>query len=151
MSTRRAQLALGLGLIAGPLAMPSTAQATPKQLEVYARRRQITLPNLPALGLTYIATFDLTDAAGTPIGEGFANNSIVDVTLAGPVVLSQVVLRLTDGEVHYERIIKRFGDYPRSSTGAILGGTGAYATASGDAQIVWPDKDTIKITLNLAN
>jgi hypothetical protein len=151
MPTRRAQLALGLGLIAGPLAIPGAAQATPKQLEVYARRRQITLPNLPALGVTYIATFDLTDAAGKPIGEGFASNSIVDITLDGPVVLSQVVLRLAGGEVHYERIIKRFGDYPRASTGAILGGTGAYATARGDAQIVWPDKDTIKVTLNLAD
>jgi hypothetical protein len=158
MPTRRTQLAtLGLGLLAAPLAVPLAAPATARAaapeatlLQVLARRKQITLPALPALGITYIATFDLTDAAGTALGDAFAANSVVDISLAGPVILSQVMLRLAGGEVHYQRVMDRFGAYPRSAPGAILGGTGVYATARGDVQIVWPDADTIQITLNLA-
>lgn len=73
----------------------------------------------------------------------------MDVTLDGPVILSQVVLQLADGEIHYQRMIDRFGAYPRAAVGAILGGTGVYAIARGDVQVIWPDQDTIKIALNL--
>jgi len=149
MVTRRYQLAgLCLGLVAGALAAPGPAAAR-SILEVVARRKRITLPDLPVPGLTYIATFDLTDAAGAAVGDAAAATSIVDVTLDGPVMLSQVVLRLADGEVHYQRMMNRFGDYPRTAVGAIVGGTGAYAIARGEVQIAWPDPDTVKITANL--
>jgi len=146
---RRDHLAgLGLGLVAGALAVPAPAAAR-STLELVARRKKITLPDLPAPGATYIATFDLTDAAGAATGTAAASTSIVDVTLEGAVILSQVVLRLADGEIHYQRMINRFGAYPRTATGAIVGGTGAYAIARGDVAITWPDEDTIKLALNL--
>jgi hypothetical protein len=149
MTTRRTHLAgLGLGLVAGTLAVPAPAQAR-STVELVARRKKITLPELPTLGLTYIATFDLTDPAGAAAGEAAASTSIVDVTLDGPVILSQVVLRLADGELHYQRMINRFGAYPRTAVGAVLGGTGVYAIARGDVKITWPDQDTIKIEANL--
>jgi hypothetical protein len=156
-TTRRAHLTglgLGLGLLAGTLAGSARAAAAdpvpPGQLQVYAKRKQITLPEVATPGITYIATFDLTDASGAPVGEAAAGNSVLDVTVDGPVVLSQVVLRLAKGELHYQRLMNRFGNFPRSATGAILGGTGTYATARGDVQIVWPDQNTIQITANLA-
>jgi len=146
---RRDHLAsLGLGLVAGALAVPAPAQAR-STVELLARRKKITLPDLPTPGLTYIATFDLTDPAGAAAGVAAASTSIVDVTLDGPVILSQVVLQLADGEIHYQRMINRFGAFPRSSVGAILGGTGAYAIARGDVKITWPDQDTVAIALNL--
>jgi hypothetical protein len=149
MTTRRNHLAgLGLGLVAGALAGPAPARAK-SIVELVARRKKITLPELPTPGLTYIATFDLTDPAGAAAGVAAASTSIVDVTLDGPVILSQVVLQLADGEIHYQRMINRFGAYPRTATGAILGGTGVYAIARGDVKITWPDQDTIKIELNL--
>jgi hypothetical protein len=146
---RRDHLAgLGLGLVAGALAAPVPARAR-STVELIAKRKKITLPDLPVLGLTYIATFDLTDPAGAAAGVAAASTSIVDVTLDGPVILSQVVLQLADGEIHYQRMINRFGEYPRTATGAILGGTGAYAIARGDVKITWPDQDTVAIALNL--
>ncbi|GAA4451457.1 hypothetical protein [Phytohabitans houttuyneae] len=149
MYTRRNHLAgLGLGLVAGALAAPSPARAR-SAVELVAKRKKITLPDLPTPGLTYIATFDLTDPAGAGAGVAAASTSIVDVTLEGPVILSQVVLQLADGEIHYQRLLNRFGAYPRASVGAILGGTGAYAIARGDVQVTWPDQDTIKLALNL--
>ena len=146
---RRNHLAgLGLGLVAGALSLPAPARAR-SIVELIACRKRLTLPELPTLGLTYIATFDLTDPAGTAAGVAASSTSIVDVTLDGPVILSQVVLRLADGEIHYQRMINRFGAYPRTATGAILGGTGVYAIARGDVAVTWPDQDTIKIALNL--
>lgn len=146
---RRDHLAgLGLGLVAGALATPAPARAR-STVELIAKRKTITLPDLPTPGLTYIATFDLTDPAGAAAGVAAATTSIVDVTLDGPVILSQVVLQLPDGEIHYQRMINRFGAYPRTAVGAILGGTGVYAIARGDAMITWPDQDSIKIELNL--
>ncbi|MGN9912371.1 hypothetical protein ACTMTJ_33030 [Phytohabitans sp. LJ34] len=146
---RRDHLAgLGLGLVAGALATPAPAQAR-STVELIAKRKRITLPDLPVLGLTYIATFDLTDKAGAASGVAAASTSIVDVTLDGPVILSQVVLQLADGEIHYQRVINRFGAFPRTAVGAILGGTGVYAIARGDVKITWPDQDTVAIALNL--
>ena len=147
MPTRRTQLAaFGLGLAAAPLAGASAARAA-APWRIVARRQQITLPAAPTPGVTYIATFELTDESGKPMGEAAAGTSVVDVTTEGPVILSQVVLRLTDGELHYQRIMNRFGGYPRRATGAVVGGTGAYAGASGQVQITWPDADTIQIAV----
>jgi hypothetical protein len=146
---RRDHLAgLGLGLVAGALAAPVPARAR-STVELIAKRKKITLPDLPVLGLTYIATFDLTDPAGAAAGVAAASTSIVDVTLDGPVILSQVVLQLADGEIHYQRVINRFGAFPRTAVGAILGGTGVYAIARGDVKVTWPDQGTVAIALNL--
>jgi hypothetical protein len=146
---RRDHLAgLGLGLVAGARAAPVPARAR-STVELIAKRKKITLPDLPVLGLTYIATFDLTDPAGAAAGVAAASTSIVDVTLDGPVILSQVVLQLADGEIHYQRVINRFGAFPRTAVGAILGGTGVYAIARGDVKVTWPDQDTVAIALNL--
>ncbi|MFC0533112.1 hypothetical protein [Phytohabitans kaempferiae] len=146
---RRNHLAgLGLGLVAGALAAPAPAHAR-STVELVARRRKMTLPDLPVPGLTYIATFDLTDPAGAAAGEAAASTSIVDVTLEGPVILSQVVLRLADGELHYQRMINRFGAYPRAAVGAVLGGTGVYAIARGEVKVTWPNPDTIRIVAAL--
>jgi hypothetical protein len=147
MSSRRTHLTtLGLGLLAGAVAAPAPARAE-VPAEILARRKQITLPAVPALGLTYIATFDLTDAAGAPLGTAAASNAIVDLLLEGPVILSQVVLQLADGELHYQRLINRFGTYPRTATGVIVGGSGEYATAQGTLEITWPDADVIHLRL----
>jgi hypothetical protein len=152
MSSRRTHLTtLGLGLLAGAVAAPAPARAVaPTEgvpAGILAKRKQITLPAVPALGLTYIATFDLTDPAGAPLGTAAANTAIVDLRLEGPVILSQVVLQLAGGELHYQRLMNRFGEYPRSGTGVIVGGSGEYAEAQGVIEITWPDADTIHLRL----
>jgi hypothetical protein len=151
ISRRGCLVSLGTGAVGGALALPATALAAPERaaLKVFARRKQITLPAVPTPGLTYIATFDLTDSAGAAVGDAAAATSIVDVTTAGPVILSQVILRLADGELHYQRMMNRFGNYPRTAVGAILGGSGAYAGARGDVRISWPDADVIAIEANV--
>jgi hypothetical protein len=156
MTTRRAHLAaLGLAGAALPLAALPLAASTAwgadaaPPLRLTATRTQISLPALPSVGVTYIATFDLADADGQPVGTAWSSSAVVDVNLEGPVVLGVIVLRLTDGEIHYQRVINRFGDYPRTSTGAILGGTGTYNAAAGTVDVSWPDPDTISLVVNL--
>jgi hypothetical protein len=159
MPTRRAQLA-ALGLVAAvpfaavPFAAVPFAAAAPAAaagtVQLTATRRQLNLPAVPALGVTYIATFDVKDGTGAAAGTAWAGSSIVDVTPDGPVVLSMVVLRLADGEVHYQRVIDRYGPYPRTATGAVLGGTGAYQSATGTVDVTWPDANTVALALHLS-
>lgn len=155
MSTRRNHLA-GLGLAAAGITIgaattsptPARAAAPTTPITLVARRTKITLPDLPTLGLTYVALLDLFDQAGVKVGMAAAGSSVVDLTLTGPVVLATVVLRLADGEIHYQRLINRFGDFPRTATGAILGGTGVYEDIRGEVQISWPDADRVDLVVH---
>jgi hypothetical protein len=152
MGTRRAHLA-ALGLAAAtPAAVlaGATAASAADSMSIVATRKQITLPAAPTLGVPYIATFDLTDSSGTALGTAWSSSAVVDVSPAGPVVFGAIVLDLADGQIHYQRVINRYGDYPRKSTGAILGGTGKYAAATGSVDVVWPDDKTIDLTVNLS-
>lgn len=158
MSTRRTHLAslgaLGAGALgvagftlAAP-ARPAHAACDPWQL--VARRTELTLPAVPTLGVPYLCLLDLSDPAGAPAGTATADATVVGVTLDGPIVLATVVLQLLDGEIHYQRILDRFGDYPRTAVGAILGGTGAYRDMRGEVDISWPDPDQVDLTVRPA-
>lgn len=115
MITRRQLAGLGLAAAAAPGFVAAVAPGEPIQLT--AKRAKITLPDLPALGLTYIALLDLFNPEGAPAGKAAAGASIVDLTLQGPVVLAHVVLKLSDGEIHYQRLMDRFGAFPRTAKG----------------------------------
>jgi len=153
MSTRRQLGGLALGTAAGlTLAasgapMPAAAQ---DPLSLVARRTELTLPDLPALGLPYVCLLDLFDQAGTQVGTATAGAMVVGVTLEGPVVLASVVLHLADGEIHYQRTMERFGAFPRAAVGAVTGGTAAYRDATGEVAISWPDEDQVDLVVGLA-
>lgn len=163
MSTRRVALGLavavplaGASLAAaqpafGAPASPAAGSPTADPLTLVATRTQITLPAAPTLGIGYIATFDLVDGAGKAAGTAWSSSAVVDLdSTVQPVVFGMIVLRLADGDIHYQRVIDRFGDYPRKSTGAVLGGTGSYARAAGTVDVVWPDEKKIELTVHLA-
>lgn len=158
MSTRRAALgfAAAAPLVAAPLAVPDPAWAGGSRTEaepmkLVATRKQITLPAAPSLGVGYIATFELADSGGNDAGVAWSSSAVVDLKgAANPVVFGTIILRLSGGDLHYQRVIDRYGDYPRTSTGAILGGTGKYARAAGTVDVVWPDDKTINLTVRLA-
>lgn len=156
MSTRRKHLA-GLGLTAAGIAVataarpaPAAAQQPPEPLALVARRTEINLPDLPALGVPYVCLLDLFDQEDTQVGTATAGATIVGVTVEGPVVLASVVLHLADGEVHYQRVMDRFGDFPRTAMGAIQGGTGSYRDATGEVEITWPDDERIDLLVHTA-
>jgi hypothetical protein len=61
-----------------------------------------------------------------------------------------VVLHLADGEIHYQRVMDRFGAFPRTAAGAVTGGTGAYRDATGEVAITWPDENQVDLAVRLA-
>lgn len=162
MSTRRSYLAGlgGLGLTAAGVAVGATAAApaAPALAQVdqppadpvalIARRTTLTLPELPAIGVPYVCLLDLFDEAETQVGTATAGATVVGVTPQGPVVLASVVLHLADGEIHYQRVMDRFGDFPRTAAGAILGGTGGFRDVRGEVEISWPDPDRIDLLVH---
>lgn len=129
---------------------PPDPPGPPTDLVLTARRTEITLPAVPTLGITYICQLDLSAESGTTVGTAYAGASVVGLTLAGPVVLAVVVLRLADGEIHYQRVMDRFGGFPREATGAILGGTGGYRGIGGEVEISWPDEERIDLVVHPA-
>lgn len=131
-------------------APPPPPQGQPGTMTLVARRTELTLPSLPTMGVPYVCLLDVFDEAAQQVGTATAGSMVVGVTLEGPVVLGLVVLHLADGEIHYQRIINRFGAFPRTSNGAILGGTGAYSGARGDVGISWPNDDQVDLLVNLA-
>lgn len=155
MSTRRAAfgLAAAVPLAGVPLAAAARAGAgVPKAapLSLVATRTHITLPAAPTLGVTYIATFSLVDGDGKPAGVAWSSSAVVSLDTGGPVVFGMIILHLAGGDIHYQRVIDRFGGYPRKSTGAILGGTGDYATAAGTVDVSWPNAKKIDLTVHLS-
>ena len=151
MSTRRAHLAaLGLTAAAPLAALSLTPARAATPIEFTARRTELTLPDVPTLGTTYICLLDLFDSAGKKAGQASTSSFVVAMTTDGPVVLSTVVLILEAGEIHYQRQIRRYGGYPRESIGAILGGTGEYAGVGGEVELVWPDADTVNLTVHIS-
>jgi hypothetical protein len=153
MSTRRQLAGLALGTAAGvtlAAAGAPTPAAAQEPLSLIARRTELTLPDLPALGLPYVCLLDLFDQAGTQVGTATAGAMIVGVTLEGPVVLASVVLHLADGEIHYQRVMDRFGAFPRTAAGAVTGGTGGYRDATGEVAITWPDENQVDLAVRLA-
>lgn len=151
MSTRRAHLAaIGLTAAAPLVALSPASARAATPLEFTARRTEITIPDVPSLGLSYICLLDLFDPSGTKVGQASSSSFIVTMTLEGPVVLGSIVLHLADGDIHYQRLIDRYGGYPRTATGAILGGTGEYAGVGGEVEVVWPDAHTVNLTVHIS-
>ncbi|MGH3657413.1 MAG: hypothetical protein ACRDUA_12200, partial [Micromonosporaceae bacterium] len=135
----------------GPRAAPAPGPGAKAPLELSARRTEITLPpGVPSLGLTYIALLDLFDTSGTKVGQASTSSFVVEVTTGGPIVLGFIVLQLEKGAIHYQRLIRRYGDYPRTTVGAITGGTGDYSSGSGHVEVSWPDAERVDLVVHLA-
>lgn len=156
MPTRRVQLAnLALAAAAVPILTTEPASArggapsSAATIELSAQRTKINLPDVPALGTPYVTLLDLFDSRGGAAGHASAGSLVIDVTPQGPVVLGFVVLQLGDGDIHYQRIIRRHGGYPRTAAGAVTGGTGEYAGAAGQVDISWPDADRVDLVVHL--
>jgi hypothetical protein len=149
MSTRRQLAGLTLGTAAA-LSLGAPAVAQPAPLTLTARRTELTLPAVPTLGLPYVCLLDLFGETARQVGTATAGSMVVGATVDGPVVLASVVLQLADGEVHYQRLMNRFGAFPRTAVGVIVGGTGAYHGVGGEVDISWPDEERVDLVVRLA-
>ncbi|MCK2239539.1 MULTISPECIES: hypothetical protein [unclassified Crossiella] len=145
-----------------PLAAASAAPAQQDQtIELTAQRGVLSLPAAPAVGLPFIGGGELLDAAGKKVGEGYSSCLIAKIALPAELTAyCTSAFRLATGEIHLSSLrtyallpTPGFQDGPM----AVIGGTGAYLTARGEASTVKqaadpvdPTKVSYKFTIKLS-
>ncbi|MCE7011235.1 hypothetical protein LWC34_51775 [Kibdelosporangium philippinense] len=140
-----------------PLAAAGTVAATTSAglavVEFTAVRAKNTLPLSPPLGAPFIIYLALRDATGASIGDGSFFGMVVDVTVDIPpkiVVSAKAIFRLPTGEVHASSM--QLWKVPEGGVKhpmAIVGGTGAYASARGEGTIEHITADMSAVTLRV--
>ncbi|WP_447002755.1 allene oxide cyclase barrel-like domain-containing protein [Saccharothrix isguenensis] len=130
---------LVLALVGGLLGADQVRSAD-ATVEVVSKRALMSAPAVPAVGGGFVTGGDLfTPDGATRVGEGFSHCGVVAVSVdVPPAVIAHCTstFRLPDGEIHlssmrrYKSIAMGFTDTPM----AIVGGTGAYAAARGEAK-----------------
>ncbi|MBP2478069.1 hypothetical protein JOF53_006941 [Crossiella equi] len=120
------------------LLLPLTASAAPVQqtIEIKSKRTALSLPAAPAVGLPFLAGGDLFDTADKKVGEGYSSCLIAKIALPELTAHCTSAFRLADGEIHLSSLrtyslleVTSFKDGPM----AVIGGTGAYQDARGQA------------------
>ncbi|GAA2833173.1 allene oxide cyclase barrel-like domain-containing protein [Crossiella cryophila] len=133
-----------------PLAAASAAPARQDEtIEVVATRGVLSLPAVPAVGVAFLGGGDLFDVAGTKVGEGYSSCLIAKVALPELTAHCTSAFRLAKGEIHLSSLrsysllaVTSFKDGPM----AVIGGTGDYRTARGEASTVKQDGDPLNPT-----
>lgn len=149
----RVAAGLGLGLVG---ASAASAVASPRRtsagenLTIHATREGLTLPALPRAGMAFSTQLQLADGTGQPLGVGSASLMIVslDPLVSTPLVQAAVVLRLSKGELHLQFHCP-FIAPGKTQTGAIIGGTGAYRSAVGEATRTTPNDNDVILQLTI--
>ncbi|MFI5756986.1 hypothetical protein [Streptomyces sp. NPDC051569] len=158
MSSSRLALWLGALAVTGAAVVGFAAPGPPAQaragrtLDWVAVKKADTEPRTVTLGASWVTYLELHEARngkpGRMIGDGSARCGAVLVTKEGPVTQCQRVLRLHDGSLALSAMIDRFGSGPYTGSSAVVGGTGIYATAAGDAEITL-DGDLVRFRIHL--
>ncbi|WP_329134408.1 hypothetical protein OG552_18880 [Streptomyces sp. NBC_01476] len=134
---------------------PAAAQAAAPSgsaLEWVAVKSADTQPKTLTLGASWVTHLEVHQSEdgkpGRTIGDGSAKCSVVDVTSQGAITQCQRVLRTAGGDLALSAMIDRFGAGPYTGDSAIVGGTGDYAGAGGEARITLDGK-LVRFTLHL--
>lgn len=133
---------------AGPAERTAHRESAPaRTVELIAQRGVLSLPSTPAVGAPFVAGGDLLDPAGTKVGEGYSSCLIAKVALSELTAHCTSAFRLVDGEIHLSSLrvytvqeVTTFKDGPM----AVVGGTGAYRDARGEASTVKQAGDLTK-------
>lgn len=149
--------AVGVGAALGAAGTAHAARRA-STLNLSGKRAAADIPNVLTAGTPYFVHYELRDAAGTPVGTESAHSLPITVGLDEALVLSTVVLRLTDGTLTAAGAFERplpavtevvLGYQPWSHTFAVTGGTGAYNGASGELTIEHRTRDDSALTATL--
>ncbi|MFD7660496.1 hypothetical protein ACFV4N_41525 [Actinosynnema sp. NPDC059797] len=139
-------LALAGGLVGADQVRADQVRAAEEAtVEVVTRRTLMSAPVTPAVGSGFVAGGDLFDASGdNRVGEGFSHCGVLAVTTGLPPSVSThctSTFRLADGELHLSgrRNYKSIAGGFENTSVAVVGGTGAYATARGEGRVVRSD------------
>lgn len=147
---RIAALAAVLALL--PLSAAAAAPAGGPQdetIELVAKRGVLSLPAAPAVGVAFLGGGELFDTAGAKIGEGYSSCLVAKLALPELTAHCTSAFKLADGEIHLSSLrtyhvatLTTFKDGPM----AVIGGTGKYRTARGEARTEKQAADPLKPT-----
>jgi hypothetical protein len=132
---------------------PAQAAPAPRaahELTLTAVKQVDTEPARIAVGDSWVTYLKVYDDHGAKVGDGSARCSAVLVTRNGAITQCQRVLRTADGDLALSAMIDRFGSGPFKGKSAVVGGTGRYAGASGEAQVVM-DGRKVSFRIRLAH
>ncbi|MFJ4923760.1 hypothetical protein [Streptomyces sp. NPDC088725] len=117
-----------------------------------AEKEADTEPHHVRLGDQWVTYLRLHEShggrAGRVIGDGSARCGAVAVTARGAITQCQRVLRAHDGTLALSGMIDRFGPGPYVGRSAVVGGTGVYEGAGGQAEITL-DGDHVRFRVHL--
>ncbi|GAA3738634.1 hypothetical protein [Streptomyces tremellae] len=132
------------------LASWQPAQAdTGRRIDVTAVKRADTQPRDVREGDSWVTYLDVYES-GTErrVGDGSARCSAVLVDGRGMITQCQRVLRMRGGDLALSAMIDRFGPGPYTGDGAVVGGTGAFRDASGQARVTMSGR-TVSFRIDL--
>jgi len=122
-----------------------------RTVEVIAKRKLMSAPATPSVGAGFVAGGELVDGQGqTRVGEGYSHCGVVSVSVDVPPAVTThctSVFQLRGGELHlsgmrtYDSIALGFAN----TTVAIVGGTGEYANARGDGEVMRTSEHTAEV------
>jgi hypothetical protein len=112
------------------------AAASGQRIHLIFKQADITLPLDPSVGTTFVWRGDVLNAAATRIGEAGANCGVVKVGPGVSTAVCDLAFRLPRGQLDFSGMIDFFGNTPDDMFDlAIVGGTGAYRAARGEAHV----------------
>jgi hypothetical protein len=147
---RRSTLAAALAVVVAvllPLAVSSSSavakssrppvrRATQQTINLVLKQRAFTLPLEPTLGESFVEQADLLDSSAARIGEAGANCGVVKVEPGRSTAVCNLVFQLPRGQLHFSGMIELSGDTLDDQFDlAIVGGTGSYRLARGQAHV----------------
>ncbi|MBP2474465.1 hypothetical protein JOF53_003337 [Crossiella equi] len=141
-------------LLAATTVVPSAAAAPATVLEFTAKRKLITLADLPVPGASYAVRSELANTDGTEAGGLTISCTVVGVELALPPVVEAQCLHVyrfkDDAELHTTALVKRTLGSDNVHKQVVVGGTGRFKGAEGEGTIVFPDNDSVKYRLDFS-
>ena len=110
-------------------------------IELTSKRTLMSAPVNIAVGGGFVSGGELSDGQGrAKVGNGFSHCGVLSVSVAVPPAVTAhctSTFRLQDGELHLSglRDYKSIAEGFENTTMAVIGGTGQYSEARGEAKV----------------
>jgi hypothetical protein len=127
--------------LAGGLLGADQVSSTEATVEVMAKRGLMSAVAAPGVGGGFVSGGELLTADGaTRLGDGYSHCGVLAVSVDVPPAVTAhctSTFRLKEGEIHLSgvRTYKTIASGFNEMTMAVVGGTGAYADARGEAHV----------------
>ncbi len=129
----------------------SAKPATDQRIHLIFRQTTLTLQLDPALGATFVWQGDVLNPSATKIGEAGANCGVVKVEPGTSTAVCNVAFHLPRGELHFSGMVDFFGNTADDMFDvAVVGGTGIYRVARGEAHVAVRVSFTYDVAVKLA-